>query len=109
MVSKNLTLESLQKCSSLSLKSFFHRDYKIHKKAESQIGYVLNEVDQGKKLHELVEMFIKGSGAVCNEKHIYKSIYHHSRFCYNVEKVINTVCLIIGKEMIQGGFVTMSS
>lgn len=31
------------------------------------------------------------------------------KFNYNLKKIINTICFIIGKEIIEGKYVTMSS
>lgn len=51
MVSK-LSYEALQKCSSLSLRNFYKRDYNIFRKNENQNGFqIMRETDQGTKLH----------------------------------------------------------
>jgi hypothetical protein len=52
---------------------------------------------QGIKLHKLVEMYLKGSGKFYNKRYLYKGILNNSIFNYNIFKIINTICLIIGK------------
>lgn len=44
-----------------------------------------------------------------NLRYLKKHVYEHYKFSYKLEKVINTILFIIGKEMIEGGYLTISS
>jgi hypothetical protein len=45
----------------------------------------------------MVELYLKGNGAIINRKYFTKNVLHHSKFSYKLDKVINNVCLAVGK------------
>lgn len=65
------------------------------------------EKEEGIELHKLVESFIKGAGEARNSNLI-KRIQGQNKFVYDLFKVINTVCYIVGKEILENDYQTMS-
>jgi hypothetical protein len=58
-------------------------------------------------MHKLVETFIKGAGEARNRNTIQK-IQGHNKFVYDLFKVINAVCYIVGKEILENDYQTIS-
>ena len=65
------------------------------------------EKEEGIELHRLVETFIKGGGEARNRSTIRK-IQGQNKFIYDLFKVINTVCYIVGKEVFENDYQAMS-
>ena len=59
-------------------------------------------------MHALVELYVKGGGQARNPKRV-KHLQGHDKYVYDLFKVINTVSYIIGKEMFENGYNTITS
>lgn len=103
-----LSSEAIKKGSVSQLHKFYNRDYGITKKSDKEGFKILDEIEQGKKLHLMLELYLKGNGTIQNRKYFSKNVLHHSKFSYKLDKLINNVSFIAGKEMIEGGYVSLS-
>ena len=58
-------------------------------------------------MHRLVELYIKGAGESRNV-HTVERIQDKNKFIYDLFKVINTVNYIVGREVLEEDYQTMS-
>ena len=58
-------------------------------------------------MHLLVESFIKGAGEARNPA-VIKKMQTHIRYTYDLFNVINTVSYVIGKEILENDYQTIS-
>lgn len=68
----------------------------------------LQEKDEGIELHKLAEIFIKGAGEA-RDLQIIRKMQSKNKFYYDLFNVIHTICYVIGKEMLENDYQTISS
>lgn len=68
----------------------------------------LQEKDEGIELHKLAEIFIKGAGEA-RDLQIIKKMQSKNKFYYDLFNVIHTICYVVGKEMLENDYQTISS
>lgn len=87
-------------------RNFYEREYCSE---FSRTGLkILKGCDQGTRLHEIVELYLKGADRFCNMLHMRSDVLHQVRFDYCLQKIINNVCLVVGREMVEGGYSAFS-
>lgn len=67
----------------------------------------MHEKEEGIALHRLVEIFLKEAGDGRNPETIRK-LQGLNKLIYDLFKVLYTVCYILGKEILENGFQTIS-
>ena len=68
----------------------------------------IQEKQEGINLHALVELFVKGCGEARNPKRV-KHLQGHDKYVYDLFKVVNTISYIVGKEMLENDYETITS
>lgn len=66
------------------------------------------EKDEGTAMHELAEILIKGAGEARNADTMAR-LQRENKYTYDLFKVVNTINFIVGREILENGFETMSA
>jgi hypothetical protein len=100
-----LNRADLEKASLPSCKNYYKKIQWIEQKNGLK---PLQEKEEGIALHQLAEIYIKGAGEARNAE-IVRRMQNKNKFYYDLFNVVHTLCYVVGKEMLENDYQTISS